>query len=116
MLSRSCTPLRISSSNRHHQLGGEETVANAEEIGLDGDTGLPCDFVPDLGAALLQFRPGDLLRRGERLLLCIAGGGTVDARGWRDDVGFLPSQQVQFPCHIARVATPGRGVTLRTPR
>lgn len=62
-------------------------------------------FVPDLGTFLLVFRPGFLLRRGERLVLGNAAGWTVDTCEWGDDGGFVPGQLVYFPCHIARVAS-----------
>ena len=67
---------------------------------LPCDTGLPCVLVSDLGASLLVFWPGSLIRQGETLMLRDAGELTVDAHGSRDDDGFSLGQVVQFPCHI----------------
>lgn len=75
------------------------------------DARLSCAFVSDLSAlALIEFWLGELLRRGDQLLLKDAGDHTVDAQGWRDDIGFVPGELVHFPCHLAHVTTPKRDV------
>ena len=75
---------------------------------LSRDARLRCDYVPNLGSALLIFQPGSIRWRGRRLELVDVDGVVVDARSWPEDVGFTMGRMVEFPCHLARIAAADR--------